>query len=246
MEIIKREISIRDTKNEMISFKINLTQKIDDLGMATDIPFESYDILRDNGDVMLFGHDNPNIELPKHYKSAGQINTITDSKSHRVKSYSEIIPYKEGLNISEEPYRNYKNEDIDGVDRVVKIDGEEITYVTGANADINLGTTGQTSGFLYVDNPNEGLNSNNVEITEDMITSSQYIGEGWNGTNTSIDPQIQKEYLIGIIGQPEVKSDVFIDRGVVSVLDMHLRLSEIESLDHLDRYGNGFYNINRD
>jgi hypothetical protein len=87
---------------------------------------------------------------------------------------------------------------------------------------------------------------NNAEINEKMTTTIQYMGEGWNFENTTISPQIQEEYLIGIISQPEVESDVFIDRGVVSVLDTHLRLSEIESLDHLERYGNGFYNINRD
>ena len=79
-----------------------------------------------------------------------------------------------------------------------------------------------------------------------MITKSQFQSEGWNGTNTSLDPEVREEYLFGIINTPEVQSDVFIDRGAVSVLDTHLRLSEIESLDHLVRYGNGYYKINRD
>jgi hypothetical protein len=39
---------------------------------------------------------------------------------------------------------------------------------------------------------------------------------------------------------PEVENQVFIDRGVVSIMDMHLRLSEIKDLGQLSRYGNGF------
>ena len=145
-----------------------------------------------------------------------------------------------------ESYLNYKNVTVNGVDRVTKIDGDEITYVTGTEKNAKIGTTGQTTGILYIDNPTDGLQSNNADINENMITKSQFQSEGWNGTNTSLDPEVREEYLFGIINTPEVQSDVFIDRGAVSVLDTHLRLSEIESLDHLVRYGNGYYKINRD
>jgi hypothetical protein len=36
-----------------------------------------------------------------------------------------------------------------------------------------------------------------------------------------------------------VENQVFIE-GVVSIMDMHLRLSEIKDLGQLSRYGNGF------
>jgi hypothetical protein len=55
----------------------------------------------------------------------------------------------------------------------------------------------------------------------------------------------KEEYLFGIISPPEVQSDVFIDRGATSVLDMHLRLSEIGNISELTRYGNGFYKLNK-
>jgi hypothetical protein len=45
-----------------------------------------------------------------------------------------------------------------------------------------------------------------------------------------------------VLFPPEVESDVFIDRGVISVMDMHLRLSEIKDTKQLERYGNGFIN----
>jgi hypothetical protein len=236
MELIKRQISTRDIQGGSVNFKIVLTQKIDALGIGTDMMYADG----------AYSASELNQLLGQHHKDAGQIIGVTDSKLDKVKSYDAEEPYKVDLNIREETYKNYKGDWINGVDRVISVDGDEIKYTFGATSDINIGTSAQTSGILFVDNPKDGLNPNNAETNENMTTSIQYMGEGWNYRNTSISPQIQEEYLIGIISPPEVESDVFIDRGVVSVLDKHLRLSEIESLDHLERYGNGFYNINRD
>jgi hypothetical protein len=67
------------------------------------------------------------------------------------------------------------------------------------------------------------------------------VGEGWNATNTELFAYIRREYLLGIVSEPEIQSDVFIDRGQVTVLENHLRLSEIRSLDALLAHGNGYY-----
>jgi hypothetical protein len=53
----------------------------------------------------------------------------------------------------------------------------------------------------------------------------------------------KEEYLFGVTSQPEVQSDVFIDRGINSVFEKHLKLSEITNIDELQRYGNGFFNL---
>jgi hypothetical protein len=247
MELIKKEISTRDIANGDVHFKISLNQTIDSLGMVSDMPYGSNVIVREtNGEQMEFNFDTSNTELKKWHKDAGRIVAVTDSKLQKLKSYDISEPYKKDLNIRTESYKDYKGDNIDGVDRVVKIDEEEITYVMGAKSDINIGTSAQTTGLLFVDNPKDGIEFNGAERNEKMITTIQYMGEGWNDRNTSRNPQIQYEHLIGIISQPEVESDVFIERGVLSIFDKHLRLSEIESLDHLERYGNGFYNINRD
>jgi hypothetical protein len=248
MEIIKKKILTSDLLKGDVHMKIQLNQKIDDMGISTDMPYGSYSLNRKNGDELLFGHYTSS-DLTKHYSQGGTITYITDSKLQSVKSYDANEPYKEDLDMNVESYQNYKNVRVNGVDRVTSTgttEDDEVTYVTGAEKNINIGTTGQTTGILFIDNPIDGLNSNSAEINENMITKSQFQSEGWNGTNTSLDPEVREEYLFGIINTPEVQSDVFIDRGAVSVLDRHLRLSEVESLDHLERYGNGYYNINRD
>lgn len=48
---------------------------------------------------------------------------------------------------------------------------------------------------------------------------------------------------MGIINKPEIKNDVFIDRGVITPMEPHLRLSEVETLEHLINYGNGYFNV---
>ena len=230
MEVIKRRISFSELADN-IYLKIPLYQNIDNMGLRTDMPFGSNVITE---------------SVNNYFRQGGVIVSTSDSKLSQLKTYDETEQYKINFNIKRENYNGYTGVFVTGVDRVTNIDGETVTYVFDAVRDSFIGTTGQTTGILYQDNPIDG-----VDIPEELDgdisqTRVQYQSEGWNETNTSIEAQIQEEYLLGIISEPEVESDVFIDRSTFSVLDKHLRLSEIESLDHLTRYGNGFYNINRD
>ena len=50
---------------------------------------------------------------------------------------------------------------------------------------------------------------------------------------------------LDIVNKQETQSDIFIDRSQNSVFDVHLRLSEINNIDDLEKYGNGFYNIKK-
>ena len=93
-----------------------------------------------------------------------------------------------------------------------------------------------TSRNVVIDNIQSQINLN----------SFSYMSEGWNETNISLSAITREEYLFGITTPPEVQSDVYVDRGKTSVLDMHLRLSEIKDLGELSRYGNGFYKLKRE
>lgn len=230
MEIIKRVISLRDFENgSKLYFKVNLLQTIDNLGLMTDIISE-YDL----------GYD-----LTQYIHKGGQIVGATDSKLYSVKTYNTLVPYEPNFDVKREQYQTFDGVTVNGVDRVTKIDDDEITYTINAKKNNFIGTSGQTIGILYTDNPIDSIILPKELSNQFTTTKVQYMSEGWNKTNMSLTPQIQEEYLLGIINAPEVENDVFIDRGAISVLDKHLRLSEIETLDHLSRYGNGFYKINR-
>ena len=181
-----------------------------------------------------------------YYKIGGlPITGGTDSKFEDVRTYSTLNPFKIDFNTKSETYVNYNNVTINGVDRVKTLSDPTI-YVFDTPVDSNLGTPTQEYGLQYLDY--SGVTREVVidgEKDTIPLTQVKYRGEGWNQTNTSLSALTKEEYLFGIISRPEVESDVFIDRGEISVMDYHLKMSEIKNLGQLTRYGNGFYKINK-
>lgn len=192
-------------------------------------------------------------EVDDYWFYASKITGATDSKISDVRSYNKTQPYITGLDIKKEIYTNYQGNTVDGRTRVMAqnslvspfdINTSGTTYTFDAENDINIGTANQGTGLLYTDYDSVDRVVNELGINRVIpLTIMQYIGEGWNDTNTSLSAQTKEEYLFGITSQPEVQSDVFIDRGATTVLEKHLRLSEVESLEHLERYNNGFYRL---
>lgn len=59
-----------------------------------------------------------------------------------------------------------------------------------------------------------------------------------------IEEKITKnEKFVGLIGKPNVTSDVFMERDYNSVFEKHQRLSEINNLSELSIYRNGYFNL---
>jgi hypothetical protein len=245
---------------------ILLTQNVDDMGLFVDSEFiekdkstnaVDYSILINKlntlgGDPFPFtlgaqpqqltnvmGSDKLILRLPdsveSNYYIFGnlQITGNTDSKIEDVRSYDSINPFRVNFNTATDTYVNYNNITIMGVDRIKSMSNPKI-YVFDTENDNKLGTNLQKTGIQYSDY------SGNLETT-----IFKFIGEGWNETNISLSALTKEEYLFGIISQPEVQSDVFIDRGSTTVMDLHLRLSEIGNISELSRYGNGYYKLNK-
>jgi hypothetical protein len=57
------------------------------------------------------------------------------------------------------------------------------------------------------------------------------------------DPLVKEEFLLGVVSEPEVQSDIFIDRGKNSALERIQRLGEIDSFRDLTTYGYGFFDV---
>jgi len=191
------------------------------------------------------------LRLPSKIKSDfysfgnSPITGATDSKIEDVRSYDAINPFKPGFNIDSQTYINYDNVLVNGVSRVKTI-GEPKQYVFDTEDDINLGTDNQVYGLQYLDYTGTTRKITIGGVTNTIpLTTLRYIGEGLNETNTSLSALTKEEYLFGITSPATIQSDVFIDRGITTVMDMHLRMSEIKDLAQLVRYGNGFYKINK-
>jgi len=272
MEIIRRKILLEDCIDRdynsptyglisATSFCINimLTQNIDDIGLFTDVAFVptnnpvDYTILSEKLSASGFtfpfmsGIFPEPIELDQSYTlrltgktvldyydvTNNSLTANTQSRAEEVRSYSIIDPFRLNFDVETNTYINFSGETINGVNRVSGL-GTAFTYVFGADKnDPNIGMNGQKNGLRYID-------------FSGGPTNVVFIGEGWNETNTSLSGLTKEEYLFGIISKPEVKSDVFIDRGITTIFEKHLKLSEITNLDELNRYGRGYYNLTKE
>lgn len=172
------------------------------------------------------------------------ITGLTESRIEDIRSYDISEPFKVNFDMNKESYDNYEGDTILGVDRLISY-GEPKVYVFDASDDSDLGTANQKTGFYFEDYKTERVVIIDGEKDRINKTVIRYVGEGSNETNTSLSAITKEEYLFGKIFPPEVQNDVFIERTKNSVLDIHLRLSEIRNIKGLEKYGNGFYKVNK-
>jgi hypothetical protein len=55
----------------------------------------------------------------------------------------------------------------------------------------------------------------------------------------------RNEHFLGFIDDPTVYSDIFVERGRQGVMEVNLRLGEIDNMNELDIYGNGFFKVKK-
>jgi hypothetical protein len=219
------------------SFNIFINQSFDDMGLFTDEVYEKAKLqsLFSNFDFVTRSINANNSDF--YSKNNSVINYITDSKIELVTSYDENSKYQPNVNITSEQYQTFDGNLIDGVNKVISTTPNIIYTIDANNFDPLIGTTGQTYGILYSDI------SGSTNFLNNTITNIIYSGQGFNQTNSELSALTKEEYLFGITAQPEVNSDVFIDRGKINVFEPHIRLSEINSLNDLVRYNGEYYNI---
>ena len=93
---------------------------------------------------------------------------------------------------------------------------------TGYTID-NLFYMDYADGYTHI----TGLTSNypNEELYQGMIT--------------------RNEHLIGFLDEPQIYSDIFVERGKQGVMERNLRLGEIDSTGELDIYGSGYFKVKK-
>jgi hypothetical protein len=55
----------------------------------------------------------------------------------------------------------------------------------------------------------------------------------------------RNEHFLGFIDDPTVYSDIFVERGRQGVMEVNLRLGEIDNMSELEVYGNGFFKVKK-
>lgn len=165
----------------------------------------------------------------------------TRHRLNDIKTYDPNNPYVVGVNGVEEILDNedgsksvrYVIGNIEYVTKLVKIVDPNNPFSTLLNNSYNISKP-------YVPNRFEP----NGSFEEIYPTTFTYVTE-----NVINDDDYESYYIFkddtksGVVFRPKIKEDVFIDRKEFSVFEKQSRLSNIKSLDDLEKYNNGYYNI---
>jgi hypothetical protein len=68
---------------------------------------------------------------------------------------------------------------------------------------------------------------------------------GFTENNLTAVPITKEEVLLKVIGQPQIQTNIFIERGKNSAFERIQRLGEVDNLGDMINYGYGFFNIQK-
>lgn len=186
--------------------------------------------------------------IEEYFIYGNDVSGITEDRLQNVYSYGfdDNDRFIVNRDVELNTYTNFLGKEVDGVNRVISNDDlNPITYTEDGDLnDTNFGSTVppyQLNGLLF-----QTFTGSSVQFGEEAsipLTNIYYKSQGLNNTNVGLSGFTREEYLLYITQEPKVESDVFIDRGVTSVLPSHTQLAEINSLEQLEKFGNGFYNL---
>lgn len=181
----------------------------------------------------------------------GVLNDVNDWTGETETHNGRTVNYKGESKINE--FRRYskKDNDVDlynpiensGFTQTLKMNNGLIKKIKGVKTNK---TGGQQALYDYVigatqsDLINTGIHYSDIGNGSSNIS---YVTSGLTNENSIISPYIKLDYLLGVVEQPKVKKDVFIDRGVNSTFNKNLILGEIRSVKNMEMYGNGILKI---
>lgn len=223
-----------------IDINIFLTQKLDDMGIFTDKEYVPKNTLLtqppNNFNSFTYGR-LAGAPVDFYYKNTPQVSGYTDDsflkqvKSYRKNSLGNDI-YVPNLNTSSNPSEEFSGVIYETTDKTV--------YKIKANKN-NIPNTGiefTTFKNLFTQTKNDfGFNETYKTTIFNVYNS------GWNQYNTSLKAIIKKEEYLGVVFKPEVKSVVFINRGIADIFERHSLLSEIKTTNDIDTNRGGFIRI---
>ena len=223
-----------------IDISLFLTQDIDDMGLFTDQSFIPKTPLLNNKHIGFNSFQYGRLAgapLNFYFSNVATVTGTTDDgilkqvKSYRKDSSGNDI-YVPNLNVSQDPKNIFNGVLTDSLTYT--------TYKIGANKN-NIQNTGvlfTTYKDIFVKTNDEFGKSLTYNKTEFTASNG-----GWNQYNTSLSANIKKEEYLGVVFKPEVKSVVFINRGIADIFERHSMLSEIKTTNDIDTNRGGFIRI---
>jgi len=111
-------------------------------------------------------------------------------------------------------------------------------------------TTGSSSGITYFeidyDSNKQTIYNDDFNLKREGIVSKiieKPFGEIWNKEEATTTPAFKEDFLNGICEQPKVSVNITVNRGRASAFESHFKLTECNTLEDLENYGNNFFNL---
>lgn len=231
---------------------ILITQIIDDIGYYSSVVQEwtirtyyydgDYTIYNNNSYRCISGHtsglvfeDNNWIKTPTGETSGSTVTFTGDTRIDQFRRYGKT-------DIDDDLYNS--NENTGFTKSIYTSDGMIKQLVSQKDNPDGLSYQPLYDYKIWVSG-DTGTTINYSDIGDGKSVIS-YMTSGSTTENTLDVPSAKLDYLIGVIESPKIDIDVFIDRGNNSSFDRHIKLGDLNSLNDLEMYGNGFYKIKED
>jgi hypothetical protein len=122
-----------------------------------------------------------------------------------------------------------------------------ITISTKTISGVTMNYTGYTIDSLYFEDYDTGYTQITGKTPNYFTASGTTIGNTSDyATEFVINKMLTRnEHFLGFIEQPRVYSDIFVERGKLGVMELNLRLGEIDNMGELDVYGNGYFKVKK-
>jgi hypothetical protein len=179
------------------------------------------------------------------------ISGYTDNRLNDIKTYSKTSPYQVGVNgVTNITYT--PNNDIETISYTIDGINYKTTFPTGKDSAIstindgtplkragvqNLNTSTRTRSFT----PRPSISTNKIEEPVTLYRTTFSYNPG--GCEVEDYNVLKDDVKIGVVFPPKIDEEIFIERLSISVFEPHSRMRDIGSLEKLEDYRNGYYNI---
>ena len=221
-----------------IYLPIFITQSFDNIGLMTDIGVTCTGGTSATPSINHFNTRERCTTVDGYYDVGDALTGQCESRLSECQNYGSS-PFVPMFNVNALDYVNYEGVLIHSGTMIfnVNVDFSGTTRYTikGDINDPHFGNDGQRSGLYMKDiGPTTGISNGTTFIMKN---------EGVNESNSSLSAITKLEEYLGMVFAPEIQSDVFIERGRNVILEPHFKLGEVESIEHLMRFGNGYYSV---
>jgi hypothetical protein len=68
---------------------------------------------------------------------------------------------------------------------------------------------------------------------------------GFTTENIVAEPIVKQEVLLNMVDQPQIQTNVYVERGKNSAYERVQRMGEVDNIGDMVNYGYGFFNVEK-